>query len=63
MGSKMIWKQSSGVITQVPLHQVITELAEKIQWPPEKVEQKLVYEKKLLQVPGAKYHIWRDSLH
>jgi hypothetical protein len=63
MQRTLVWKQTSETITQVPLSQVVTDVAGKVNWPPEKVEKELVEEKKLLKIPGAKYHIWRDSLY
>ncbi|MCP5103362.1 MAG: hypothetical protein GY950_08285 [bacterium] len=62
MGQRMIWKQTRSTITQVPLSDVIDELWEMVNLPPEKIAKELLEDKKLLCTPEAKYHIWRDSL-
>ncbi len=63
MGEKVVWKQTKQVITQVPISDAVNEVSREAQLPPEKVERDLLENKRLLQIPGAKYHVWRDSLH
>lgn len=63
MAQQKVWKQTRSVITQIPLSQVCNEVQEMANLPPESVERHLVVEKRCLKIPGAKYHIWRDSLH
>lgn len=62
MGERLVWKQTRREITQVPLSSVIDELARKEDLTPEQITRHLLEQKKSLHVPGAKYHIWRDSL-
>lgn len=63
MGETRVWKQTREQITQVPISDAVTEVSRKAEWPPEKVQEELLENKKLLRIPGAKYHIWRDSLY
>lgn len=63
MAQQKVWKQTRSMITQVPITQVFNEVQEIADLPPESVEKHLVVEKRCLKIQGAKYHIWRDSLH
>lgn len=66
MGSKMppsrVWKRTPKFITHEPVDQVITEICEETSWTEDTIRQKLFDSKLLIQVPGARYHIYRDSL-
>lgn len=63
MQKTWVWKQTSKVITQVPFSEAQVEVSGHTGWPPEKVEKELIQEKRLVKLPEAKYHIWRDSLY
>ena len=63
MGETLVWKQTRDTITQVPVSDAVNEVSRTAQWPPERVEAELLENKRLLRIPGAKYHIWRDSLY
>lgn len=63
MGERLVWKQTRREITQVPLSSVIDELARTDQLTPDQITSLLLEQKQSLHVPGAKYHIWRDSLN
>lgn len=63
MGEPKVWKQTPSTITQVPLSTAINEVSRHVELSPELVEKELTEARKLFRIPGAKYHIWRDSLH
>ena len=59
---KRVWKQTTHFITLEPVDDVIREIYEETMWPEEQIQQQLFDQKKLIRIPGAKYHIYRDCL-
>lgn len=59
---KRVWKQTTHFITLEPVDDVIREICEETMWPEEQIQQQLFDQKKLIRIPGAKYHIYRDCL-
>jgi hypothetical protein len=66
MGSKMppsrVWKRTPNFITHEPVEQVLMEICEQTSWQEDDIRKKLFESKLLIRVPGARYHIYRDSL-
>jgi len=59
---KRVWKQTSSFITLEPADMVVREIEEKTAWTESAIKEKLFEKKILIQLPTAKYHIYRDSL-
>lgn len=62
MIKKQVWKQTEGLITQEPLDMVIREIREATSMKENMIEEKLYNLKELVCIPGARFHIYRDSL-
>ncbi len=62
MEKQMIWKQTERQITQMHLSDVVHEVSGETGWTQDRIEDQLVDKKARLLTPGARYHIWRDSL-
>jgi hypothetical protein len=59
---RKIWKQTSHVITLEPVDNVIREIEEETRWNKENIQRKLIDQRMLIRIPGARYHIYRDCL-
>lgn len=66
MGSMMppsrVWKQTPKFITHEPVEQVVDEIYEETSWAKDTILKKLFDLKSLIEISGARYHIYRDSL-
>ena len=60
--SQKVWKQTPSLITLEPFDHVISEIHENTTWTKETIAEQLLSEKKLIRLPEAKYHIYRDCL-
>lgn len=59
---KKVWKQTTRFITHEHLDEVIREIESHTTWSEESIRRRLFENKDLIRIPGARYHIYRDSL-
>ncbi len=57
-----VWKQTTSYITLEPVDEVIREIFEETMWPEEQIQRRLIDQKMLIRISGARYHIYRDCL-